>query len=585
MTEGKRRRRLATQALEKSATGIPGLDGITGGGLPKGRPTLVCGGAGCGKTLLAVEFLVRGALQYHEPGVFMAFEEQPAELATNVASLGFDLQTLSAQKKLLVDYVYVERSEIEEAGVYDLEGLFVRLGHAIDSIGAKRVVLDTIEALFAGFIHDAVVRAELRRLFRWLKSKGVTAIITAERGEGTLTRHGLEEYVSDCVLLLTHEVTYQVSTRRVRVVKYRGSSHGTNEYPFLVGEHGLSVLPITLFGLQHRASTERISSGIARLDAMLGGQGFFRGSSILISGTAGSGKTSMAAHFADAACRRHEQVLYWASEESPHQIIRNMRSIGIDLEPWVDKGLLRFSAVRPTQIGLESHLASMHKAVEEYQPRVVIADPVTNLLAVGTDAAVREMLTRLIDFLKMSDITAFLPSLTAGRSDLAQSGVDISSLIDTWILLEDMEVSGEHNHTLSILKSRGMAHSNQMREFRLTNHGVELVDVYTGQERMLTGSARLTQEAQAREAVEARRQEMALQQLRLDHKRRLVEAQIAALRAEVDVEAEEMQQLLQQHTQREARLAEDHIQMARSRHANAAPTPEGRPRRRGGGRT
>jgi circadian clock protein KaiC len=524
MTEGKRRRRLATQALEKSATGIPGLDGITGGGLPKGRPTLVCGGAGCGKTLLAVEFLVRGALQYHEPGVFMAFEEQPAELAANVASLGFDLQALAAHKQLLVDYVYVERSEIEETGVYDLEGLFIRLGHAIESIGAKRVVLDTIEALFAGFIHEAVVRAELRRLFRWLKSQGVTAVITGEQGEGTLTRHGLEEYVSDCVLLLSHEVTHQVSTRRLRVVKYRGSAHGTNEYPFLVGAHGLSVLPITALGLQHQASTDRLSSGIARLDAMLGGQGFFRGSSVLVSGTAGAGKSSVAAHFTDAACRRNERVLYWAFEESPRQIIRNMRSIGLDLELWLDKGLLRFSAVRPTQMGLESHLATMCQAVEESQPHVVVADPVTNLFSVGTDAAVQEMLTRLIDFLKMHAITALFTSLTSGSGTFAQSGVNISSLIDTWIMLEAMAVDGERNHTLSVLKSRGMAHSNQVREFRLTDHGVELVEVSTGPEGILTGSARLAREAQLREAEEARRQEVALQQRRLARKRRLVNA-------------------------------------------------------------
>jgi circadian clock protein KaiC len=584
MTARKRRQRLTPQVLEKSPTGIPGLDDITGGGLPKGRPTLVCGGAGCGKTLLALEFLVRGALQHQEPGVFMAFEEQPAELAANVASLGFDLQALAAHKQLLVDYVYVERSEIEETGVYDLEGLFVRLGHAIESIGAKRVVLDTIEALFAGFIHESVVRAELRRLFRWLKSQGVTAVITGERGEGTLTRHGLEEYVSDCVLLLSHEVTQQVSTRRLRVVKYRGSAHGTNEYPFLVGAHGLSVLPITALGLQHQASTERLSSGIARLDAMLGGQGFFRGSSVLVSGTAGAGKTSVAAHFTDAACRRDERVLYWAFEESPRQIIRNMRSIGLDLESWVDRGLLRFAAVRPTQTGLESHLATMCQAVEESQPHVVVADPVTNLFSVGTDAAVQEMLTRLIDFLKTRAITALFTSLTSGSGTFAQSGVNISSLIDTWIMLEAMAVNGERNHTLAILKSRGMAHSNQVREFRLTDHGVELVEVSTGPEGILTGSARLAREAQLREAEEARRQELALQQRRLARKRRLVDAQIAALRAEVDAEAEEVQRLLRQHTLREARLADDRAQMARQRHAEAAPAPARRPRRGRGGR-
>ena len=363
------RRALAGPELPKTPTGVSGLDEITNGGLPRGRPTLVCGSAGCGKTLMAMEFLVRGATQFDEPGVFMAFEETAAELAQNVRSLGFDLDDLAARGKFCLDFVRVERSEIEEVGDYDLEGLFIRLGYAIDTIKAKRVVLDTLETLFSGLSNAAVLRSELRRLFRWLKDKGVTAIITAERGEGALTRHGLEEYVSDCVILLDHRVIDQVSTRRLRVVKYRGTAHGTNEYPFLIDEDGISVLPVTSLGLQHEVGDERISSGVPRLDAMLGGKGYFRGSTVLVSGTAGSGKTSLAAHLAQAACGRGEKCLYFAFEESPGQLMRNMRSIGLDLAPWLEKGLLRFHAIRATVHGLEMHLASIHKLVKEFEPR------------------------------------------------------------------------------------------------------------------------------------------------------------------------------------------------------------------------
>ena len=402
------------RSLPKAPTGIQGLDEITGGGLPRGRPTLVCGSAGCGKTLLAMEFLVRGATEFGEPGVFMAFEETAEELAQNVRSLGFDLEDLAEQNKLLVDFVRVERSEIEETGEYDLEGLFIRLGHAIDSLGAKRVVLDTLETLFGGLSNAAILRAELRRLFRWLKDKGVTAIITGERGDGTLTRHGLEEYVSDCVIVLDHRVTEQLSTRRLRIVKYRGTTHGTNEYPFLIDENGISVLPVTSLGLSQEASDERISTGIPRLDAMLGGKGVYRGSSVLISGTAGTGKTSLAAHFADATCRRGERCLYFAFEESESQLVRNMRSIGLDLAPWSKKGLLRFHATRPSAYGLEMHLATLHKLVNEFEPRVVVVDPITTFLGAGTSVEAESMLMRLIDFLKAQQITAMFTSLTHG---------------------------------------------------------------------------------------------------------------------------------------------------------------------------
>ena len=479
----------------------------------------MCGGAGCGKTLLAMEFLVRGATEFNEPGVFMAFEETAQDLTQNVASLGFDLKDLVARKKIVLDYVYIERSEIEESGEYDLEGLFIRLGSAIDSIGAKRVVLDTIESLFSGLPNPLILRAELRRLFRWLKDKGVTAIITGERGEGTLTRQGLEEYVSDCVIVLDHRVSEQTSSRRLRVVKYRGSTHGTNEYPFLIDADGISVLPVTSLGLGHNASSERISSGVARLDAMLGGKGYYRGSSVLISGTAGTGKSSLAAHFADAACRRGERVLYFSFEESPDQIMRNMRSIGIDLQQWVKKGLLQIHANRPSFAGLETHLAMKHKLIGDFKPQVVIMDPLNSFVIGDNKIEVKSMLMRLMDFLKTKQITGLFTNLAQSGSPVEQTDVAISSLIDTWLLLRDIDSGGERNRGLSILKSRGMAHSNQIREFLLTDHGVELRDVYVGPEGVLTGSARLTKEAENEAALLIRNQEVELRRIELERKR------------------------------------------------------------------
>lgn len=561
--------RTAPQPLEKSRSGIAGLDEITNGGLPKGRPTLICGSAGCGKTLFAMEFLVKGVMNYGEPGVFMAFEETAEELTKNVRSLGFHLDELAEQNKLIVDYVYIERSEIEETGEYDLDGLFIRLGHAIDSIGAKRVVLDTLETLFSGLSNQAILRAELRRLFRWLKDKGVTAIITAERGAGMLTRHGLEEYVSDCVILLDHRVNEQIATRRLRIVKYRGSSHGSNEYPFLIDEGGVDVLPITSIGLNHTASHERISSGLERLDAMLGGKGFYRGSSVLVSGTAGTGKSSLAATFVDAASKRGEKAIYFAFEESPSQIVRNMRSIGIDLEPHLQKGLLQFRAARPTLQGLEAHLATMYKVVRDLKPHVVVVDPITNLMAVGTPEELKSMLMRLVDFLKANQITALFISLTHGATVIEQTDVGISSLIDTWLLLRDTELSGERNRVLYLLKSRGMAHSNQVREFLITDRGIDLVDVYTGPEGVLTGSARLAQEARERAATVLREQEIQRKERELERKRQAVEAQIAALRSGLAAEEEELQLALIQARHREAQLARDREAMARGRKADS----------------
>jgi len=457
-------------ALPKARSGIDGFDQITGGGLPRGRPTLVCGSAGAGKTLFSIEFLVRG-IEMGEPGVFIAFEETAEELAQNVASLGFDLKRLSAQRKLLVDFVRVERTEIEETGEYDLEGLFVRLGHAIDAVGAKRVVLDTLESLFAGLSNESVLRAELRRLFRWLKARRVTAIVTAERAVGGLTRHGLEEYVSDCVILLDHRVTDQISTRRLRVVKYRGSAHGTNEYPFLLDSDGFSVLPITSLGLHHAASAERVSSGIGPLDTMLGG-GYFRGSTVLVSGTPGTGKTSVAARFVDAACRRGERCLYFAFEESPGQLTRNMGSIGMDLGRWWKRDLLRLEAARPAVYGLETHLAFMHRAIREFRPAAVLVDPITDFTDFLADN--KAMLTRLIDFLKMEGITAVFTSLTAAGVHSEHTEAGVSSLIDTWIVLRDLEREGRRHHALCVLKSRGMAHSHDIRAFRFTNRGIEI---------------------------------------------------------------------------------------------------------------
>jgi len=475
--------------LPKSPTGIPGVDEITSGGLPQGRPTLIAGGAGCGKTLFSMEFLVNGAVHYNEPGVFVAFEENAEELAQNVASLGFDLKQLIKQKKLIIDYVKIERTEIEEAGEYDLDGLFIRLGHAIDSIGAKRVALDTIEVLFSALPNQGILRAELHRLFRWLKDKGVSAVVTAERGNGTITRFGLEEYVADCVIVLDHRVIEQVSTRRLRIVKYRGTLHGTNEYPFLIGKNGISVLPITSLVLEHKVASGRISTGVIELDKMLGGKGFHRGSSILISGTAGTGKSSLATAFVDAACRRRERCLYFAFEESTGQIIRNMRSIGIDLEPHVKSGLLQFHTDRPTLYGLEMHLVTMYDLIKEFKPKVVVLDPITDFFAVGSQSEIKAAVTRIIDFLKTEQITGLFTSYTTEENAVDQSIVGVSSLIDAWISLRNIENNGERHRGLFILKARGMAHSNQIRSYMLTSQGIQIGEMDLAGRRTAKGTS------------------------------------------------------------------------------------------------
>jgi circadian clock protein KaiC len=531
------------EELPKTPTGISGLDEVTGGGLPQGRPTLVCGPAGCGKTLLAMEFLVRGITQFNEPGVFMAFEESADDLIANVASLGFDLAQSKDDGLLVIDHVKVPGGEMQETGDWDLDGLFLRLGTAVDTIGAKRVVIDTIENLFGAFSNRAVLRSELRRLFGWLKERGVTAVITGERGDGTLTRFGIEEYVSDCVIVLDHRVTEQTSTRRLRILKYRGSLHGTNEYPFLIGESGMSVLPITSPGLRNSASTQRLSTGVARLDAMLGDGGFYKGSTVLVNGTAGTGKSTLAAQFCDATCRRGERALYFAFGESEAEIVRNMSSVGIDLWQWVNAGLLQFRCFRPSVLGLEAHLFAMQKFVDEFDPAAVVMDPVSDLLRIGTGADVSAMLTRQVDFLKAKGVTALFTSLTSD-AEPALADQQIASLVDTWILLKTMEGNGEHNRVLYVLKSRGMAHSNQIREFLLTDQGIELADVYVGPQGVLTGSARQAQEAQERSDGTARLEDLEQRRVNLERRRESVEAHTAALWREFEDEADIVGRLL-----------------------------------------
>jgi circadian clock protein KaiC len=576
-TEGRAASR-GLSAIGKTPTGIAGLDEVTYGGLPQGRPTLLCGSAGCGKTLFGMTFLYNGAVEYNEPGVFIAFEERPDDLVKNVGSLNYDLQKLMADGKLAIDHVRVEPSEIAESGEYDLEGLFIRLGFAIDSINAKRVVIDTIETLFGGFKDQLVLRSELRRLFEWLKQRGVTAIITGERGEGTLTRYGLEEYVADCVILLDNRIHDQLSTRRLRIVKYRGSAHGTNEYPFIIDEQGITVMPVTSSGLAHDASTERVSTGVPDLDAMLEGKGYFRGSSILVSGMAGSGKSTVAAHFADSICASGKRFIYFAMEESPHQIVRNMRSVGLDLQKWIDRNLLKFSARRPTLYGLETHLAAMHRDVSDFDPAAVAIDPMSALMNAGITGDVHSMVLRLVDFLKARNVTALFTNLGGGPAETATTEMQISSLMDTWLLLYNREANGEHNRQLYLLKSRGMAHSNQIREFVLSAEGIKLRDAYIGPEGVLTGSARLAQEAKDKAALMLREQDMERRTRELERKRREIAAQIEALQAQLASEEAEEALLGREGAAREDQLVADRVTMAVSRQSlRDEPKSAGKP--------
>ena len=538
------KQKVKTEVLQKSPTGINGLDEITNGGLPKGRPTLVCGEAGCGKTVFSLEFIVNGATQFNEPGVFVAFEEKMEELAVNVASLGFDLKQLIAEKKIKIDHIKVDRREIEETGEYDLEGLFIRLGYAIDSIGAKRVVLDTIENLFSGLSNHGILRGELRRLFGWLKDKGVTAIITGEKGDGKLTRQGLEEYVSDCVILLDHRINHQISTRRLRIVKYRGSVHGTNEYPFLIDEDGISVLPVTSLQLDKKVSTQRISSGIPSLDEMLGGKGFYKGSSILISGTAGSGKTSLASCFANAACLRKERCLFLAFEESPDQISRNMRSIHLDLEQHVKNGYLQFHSSRPTLYGLEMHLVVFYKLIKQFKPKIVILDPITNLVTVGENSEVKSILIRLIDFLQNEQITVLFTALTFENTKSSNADEEVSSLVDNWLSVRDIEFNGERNRGIYILKSRGMKNSNQVREFIISNNGIEIVEVAIGPSGVLTGSARESYKLELAADKVLRQKVLEGVHKEIENKKTILDARIAGLTSQFELEKEKINHIL-----------------------------------------
>ena len=552
-------------SLAKAPTGISGFDDVTFGGLPTGRPTLVCGGAGCGKTLFAVTFLVNGATEFGEPGVFMSFEERAEDLSANVASLGYDLDGLVADGRLAIDYVRVERSEIEETGEYDLEGLFIRLGHAVDTIGAKRVVLDTIETLFAGLSDAAILRAELRRLFGWLKHRGLTTVITGERGDGGLTRQGLEEYVSDCVILLDNRVEDQITTRRLRVVKYRGSAHGTNEYPFLIDADGISVLPVTSADLDYGTSDDIVPTGIAGLDAMLSPGGFFRGSSILISGVAGTGKTTISSHMVDAACARGERAMSFVFEESGAQICRNARSVGLDLSQHVEAGLLRFEAARPTLYGLETHLARMHRDIERFDPSLVVIDPISALRGPATE--LQATLLRMVDMLKSRGITAVFTSLRTDGGFDERGDLGLSSLMDAWIKLLDIEANGERSRTLYVIKARGMSHSNQVREFQMSAAGVRLVDAYIGPAGVLTGTARVVQEAREQAETLRRAQESDRRKREVVRRREAIERQLAELRASLEVAEEEEAVLLGEDESREALLATERRAITQRRSA------------------
>ncbi len=564
-----------SMALQKCPTGISGLDEITGGGLPAGRPTLVCGGAGSGKTLFAMQFLVSGATRFDEPGVFISFEESEHELAENVASLGWELASLGEQKKIFLDHVYIERSEIEETGEFNLDGLFIRIESAVRAVNARRIAIDTIEALFGGFADEGILRAEIRRLFRWLKDKNLTAIITGEKGERTFTRSGLEEYVSDCVIFLDHRMIEQVATRRLRILKYRGTAHGTNEYPFLITKQGFSVHPITALEMNYAVSNERISSGIPRFDAMLGGKGFYRGSSILVSGAAGSGKSSLSACVVDAACRRGERVMYFAFEEAPQQIIRNMGSIGLDLKPAVHQGLLQFLPSRSVSVGLESHLSLMLKHIDDFDPAVAVVDPISNLSGVADPRDVKEMLTRLTDYLKLKGITSLFTDLTYAGGPQESTDTAISSLMDTWILLPTIEHNGERNRGIYVLKSRGMAHSNQVREFLITENGLQLKDVYIGPGGVLTGTARVTQEAIDGAEALARSQKIERLRRELQRKESLLHGRLQVLQDAFASEREEIENAITEAQTREEIRVRQVEKLARMRGRDQGESSDG----------
>jgi circadian clock protein KaiC len=537
----------AAPLLPKAPTGIRGLDEITRGGLPQGRSTLVTGGTGTGKTLLGVQFLVAGAREHGEPGVLVTFEESAEKVTANVASLGFDLDGLQRDGMLLIIALPVEAAEIVETGEFDFGPLSLLLDDAIRRIGARRVVLDSTEVLFGTFKAQAIVRAELGRLFGWLEGREVTAIVTGERADDALTRHGIEEYVSDCVIVLDHRVHEGAATRRLQVIKYRGSTHETNEYPFLISARGFEVLPVTAVSLDYRASSERVSTGVPRLDRMLSG-GLYRGSTALVSGAPGTGKSTVGAQLIDAACARGERALLVLFEESPDEVIRNMGSVGLDLGRWVQAGLLRIWAARPSAYGLETHLMILARLMDEHKPAIAVLDGITSLTHQPIQADVVSMVARQIHLLKSRGITAVATTLV---QDDEASGVGVSSLMDTWLLLRNVESNGERNRLLFVLKSRGTAHSNQVREFVLTGHGVELADVYVGPGGVMTGSARVMQQARERSEQLEREEQLTRRKRELKAHVAQGQAQLAVLQEELAAQQAELEQI----ARREARLA------------------------------
>jgi circadian clock protein KaiC len=561
----------AGEVLPKAPTGITGLDQITTGGLPLGRVTLVAGGAGSGKTLLGLEFLVAGAREYGEPGVLMTFEESEEKVALNVRSLGFDLDELKRNGLLDVLSFQVDPAEIFAAGEFDFEPVFAILDDAIRRVGAKRVVLDTMEVLFGAFGDNSTVRAELSRLARWLEDRGVTSIVTGERGDHGLTRHAIEEYVTDCVIVLDHRVSEEISTRRLRVVKYRGSAHGTNEYPFLISANGFVVLPVTSIALDYEAPEDRISTGIDRLDHMLGG-GLFRGSTLMVSGSAGTGKTSISAHLVHSACLRDERALLILFDESPDQFLRNMRSIGFDLRPQVEAGLLRIWAARASALGPETHLAMLARLIEDEPPSVAVLDGIAGLAAGALAPEALSVVARQLDLLRARGITTLVTVLSPGDET---STVSVSSMVDTWLLLRNVEANGERNRLLFVLKSRGTSHSNQVREFVLTGHGVDLVDVYVGAAGVLAGSARLAQQAAERNAEV--RQDDDLSHRRRELRRNVIEreAHLVAVQDQLDAERAEIDRIDLRERHQAADTERDRSAMASRRWADAAPSNGG----------
>lgn len=573
----KQREKALDIPLPKTPTGIKGLDEITMGGLPSGRITLVLGSSGVGKTVLGMQFLVEGARLFDEPGLMVSFEETEQDLNANTASFGFDLAGLAKEGRVSVDYILLSPAEILEAGQYDLTGLLMRIEQGIERSGAKRVVLDGIPSLFYGFSDKAAVRGALWRIYSMLKSRQLTIVVTA--GEETeLARHGLGRSLADCIIAINERIVDGIATRHIRVVKYRGSAHGTSEYPFLIGREGLSVVPVTSIKPDYKASSERISTGIPDLDSMLGSGGYYRGSSVLITGWAGTGKTSMAAQLALAACKRGERCIYFVFEESEHEITRNMLTIGLDLRPQVGSGLLRFCSARATMYGLEMHLATMEREINEFEPQVVILDPVSNLLSTGTLSEARAMVFRLIDFLKNKGVTSLMTSLSSPEAQ--QSDIGVSSIVDTWIVLRNIEVNGEQSRLLNILKSRGTAHSNQVREFMLTKHGIELVDVYLGPSGFFTGTARIAREAKDREEVSQRENDLRRQRSHYEQKRAALEAQVAVLMDEIETAETEMEQIAQEAREREKGIVRQKKESAEKRGVNTGEKSTG-VRRRG----